>query len=162
MLSARMLSRLLVLGLVSALSAGCASPAAPGDVQLTPLVGSTDASGDIRGEATFVARDAEAFELLWRQFFGSSRGVPAVDFSRHLVVIATMGQQPTAGYAIEITGVAASRDGGLTVQVRTTAPGAGCVVAMVVTTPVVMSRATKVEGPVRFEFTRTTRDCAGR
>jgi hypothetical protein len=140
----------------------CASPLGPADTQLTPLAGSTDAAGDIRGEATWVVRDAETFARLWVQFFGRQREVPAVDFSRHMVVVATMGQQPTAGYAIEITGMSASRGGELAVHVRTTSPGANCGVATVLTTPVVMSRARRTDGPVRFDFTRSTRDCAGR
>lgn len=156
------LSRAALIGLVTAAAAGCASPVAPADLQLTPLTASTDAGGDIRGEATFVVHDAETFQRLWMEFFGRQREVPAVDFSQHMVLIATMGQQPTAGFGIEITGMTASRGGSLVVHVRTTAPGANCAVATVLTRPVVVSRARRADGPVRFDFTRTTRDCTGR
>src|SRR5436190_9786727 len=57
-----------------------------------------------------VVKSADAWEKLWKQHAaagGESDKIPAVDFSKEMVVVATMGTKRTGGYTIEIVGVEA-------------------------------------------------------
>ena len=144
-------------------ASGCASPAAPSDVTMTSLSETIEEDSGVHSESTFVVRDADTFKRVWTQVFSrrTDREMPVIDFSQQMVVIATMGRQPTTGYGIRIAGARRS-DRGLVVQVETISPGPSCVVAPMVTFPIAMSRLRSFDGPVRFDFKRTIRDCSGR
>lgn len=142
---------------------GCASPAAPSDVTMTSLSETIEEDSGVHSESTFVIRDADTFKRVWTQLFSrrTDREMPVIDFSQQMIVIATMGRQPTTGYGIRIAGARRS-DRGLVVQVETISPGPTCVVAPTVTFPIAMSRLRRYDGPVAFNVTRTIRNCSGR
>ena len=147
------------------LSACFSSPVEPTtDFALTSLSETEDATAaDVQTESTWVIRDQDQFQRIWDRFFARrfDRPMPAIDFSTQMVVVVTMGPQPTAGYAVRITGVSRN-DRGIVVHVTTSSPGPNCTVAQVRTLPTAFSRLRKTDRPVQFEFTRTTRDCAAR
>jgi len=93
----------LTAGLMAALLAAGVS-AAPPDLPLRTLA--RGQNGAITQSGRQVIRDRKAWEALWKQQFPGSAGsrVPAVDFSREMVLAAFQGQQTTGGYAIAITG----------------------------------------------------------
>jgi len=65
--------------------------------------------------------------------------VPVVQFEREVVAAAFLGQRPTAGYQIRLTG--ARRDGDrLVVTVERGAPPAGAITAQVITSPYCLVR----------------------
>jgi len=65
--------------------------------------------------------------------------VPGVAFEREVVAAAFLGQRPTAGYRIRLTG--AQRDGDrLVVTVEREAPPAGAITAQVITSPYCLVR----------------------
>ena len=131
---------------------------------LTSLEETVDATpDDERIERTWVIRDQASFEQLWNRLFArrTDRPMPTIDFTTQMVVAVSMGPQPTTGYAVRITGVRRA-DRGLVIDVTAISPGPNCQVAQVVTHPVAFSRIRKTDLPVRFEFTRTTRDCSTR
>jgi hypothetical protein len=62
----------------------------------------------IREAKQEVVQNADAWEKLWKQHAtatGEADKIPAVDFSKEMVIAATLGTKRTGGYAIEITGV---------------------------------------------------------
>jgi hypothetical protein len=71
-----------------------------------------------------VVKSADAWEKLWKQHVTSmsaSDKIPAVDFSKEMVVVATMGTKRSGGYSIEIVDVVASGET-LKISVKKTSP----------------------------------------
>jgi len=94
-------------------------------------------------------RDREAWLSLWRAH-GSSRPLPAVDFSREMVVAVFLGSRPTAGYAVEIVGYRQAGDA-IVVQYRETAPAPDAITAQVIVSPYDVVAIPKRTGNVTFE-----------
>jgi hypothetical protein len=95
------------------------------------------------------ARTAAEWAALWKAHT-FDRPLPAVDFSREMVVGVFMGSRPTAGFALEIVG-AADRDGTLVVTYRETTPPKGALTAQVLVAPYHLVGVPKHAGPVIFE-----------
>lgn len=99
----------------------------------------------------------EVWATLWRLHTPTPE-LPAIDFQREMVVVAAMGMRPTGGYNILIDG--ASEDaGGVTVRIRSTAPGAGCAVTLALTHPADVARLPRRDAPVAFEEKADTVNC---
>ena len=104
-----------------------------------------------------VVRDSGAFALLWRQVTGLRHGQPpTVDFRQYMIIAAAMGPQGSTGHDITIEGVEAG-SGVLRVRVRLTAPGAGCLVGGMITSPADLVRTVNRPTTVTFleAFTET-------
>src|SRR4030095_7079712 len=77
-------------------------------------------SGGISERVRLVIRDRDEFDKLWKQIYslGSDKPpLPEVDFSREMIVVAAMGQQPSSSYEIIVDG-ACEVDNQLEVLVR--------------------------------------------
>lgn len=108
-----------------------------------------------------VIRDAPAWETFWQGIVANIAprpAAPAIDFGRHLVFAAAMGQRPSGGYTIRIDSVFVSQ-GTVYAVVRATSPGPACGVAAVLTAPVAAVLIDRVDGPVRFVERRETAGC---
>ena len=84
-----------------------------------------------------VVKSADAWEKLWKQHAtaaGESEKIPAVDFSKEMVVVATMGTKRTGGYTIEIVGVEA-KDKALRISVKKTSPPPDAFTVQALTAP---------------------------
>jgi len=84
-----------------------------------------------------VVKSADAWEKLWKQHTtsaGESEKIPAVDFSKEMVVVATMGTKRTGGYTIEIVGVEA-KDKTLRISVKKTSPPPDAMTIQALTAP---------------------------
>jgi hypothetical protein len=84
-----------------------------------------------------VVKSADAWEKLWKQHTtaaGESDKIPAVDFSKEMVVVATMGTKRTGGYTIEIVGVEA-KDKTLKISVKKTSPPPDAMTIQALTAP---------------------------
>lgn len=98
---------------------------------------------------TVVVRDAAAWRKLW-QGHAPDRALPAVDFSKEMVVAVFLGSRPTAGYDVAIDGV--REDGGaLVVAYRETAPARDVMTAQVLTSPYHVAAVPARSGDVKFE-----------
>lgn len=78
--------------------------------------------GGITERMRLVIRDRDKFDELWQQlnrFQSYKPPLPEVDFSREMILVAAMGQQPTSGYEI-ILDSACELDHQLEVVVRST------------------------------------------
>ena len=84
-----------------------------------------------------VVKSADAWEKLWKQHSaaaGASDKIPAVDFSKEMVVVATMGTKRTGGYTIEIEGVEATGKT-LKISVKKTSPPPDAMTIQALTAP---------------------------
>ena len=109
-----------------------------------------------RGQTTWidsprqvVARTPEEWAKLWKAH-APDRQLPAVDFSKDMVVAVFLGSRPTAGYGVEIVGTK-EVDGALVIQYRQKQPPAGAITAQVITTPYVIVTMPQRAGDVKFE-----------
>lgn len=101
------------------------------------------------------ARTADEWNAVWKQH-APGRPVPAVDFSREMVVGIFIGSRNSAGYSVEIVGVekqaaTVGGPGGIVVRYKETAPGRAAVTAQIVTSPYDLVAVPKQDGTVRFE-----------
>jgi protease stability complex PrcB-like protein len=94
----------------------------------------------VRSEADWAA--------LWKEN-GAGGPLPAVDFSREMVVGVFAGTRPTAGYGVEIVR-AVDASGTLIVDYVETAPGRDRVAAQILTAPFHLVAIPKHEGMVTF------------
>jgi len=83
---------------------------------------------------TRVIRTATEWQTFWTNTFGTTQPVPQIDFNRNMAAVVLLGQRPTAGYNVIITG---AEDVGNRIEVRyrATAPNPGDPVAQVITSP---------------------------
>jgi hypothetical protein len=96
-----------------------------------------------------VAKTAADFATLWKTH-NYDKAVPAVDFSREIVVAVFMGSRPTGGFSVEITSVTES-GGDVVVGYRERAPAADVVTAQVLTSPFHIVAIPKTEGRITFK-----------
>lgn len=96
-----------------------------------------------------VARTQAEWTALWKAH-DFDKPVPAVDFSREMVVAVFMGSRPTAGYSVEITSVDERRSATV-VSYRETMPARGAIAAQVITFPFHIVAVPNRSGDVTFE-----------
>ena len=95
------------------------------------------------------ARTAAEWATLWRQHAGD-QPAPRVDFAVNTVLAVFLGARPSAGYAVEITGIRAEGTG-LVVLWSERRPQGDLVTAQVLTSPAHIVAVPKVAGTIRFE-----------
>lgn len=102
--------------------------------------------------ARLVIRDAAAWKAAWEQIWARvipKPELPGIDFDQQMVVLAAMGSRPTGGHGIFIQG-AHQGEAHIEVSVRSTSPGAGCMVTQAFTAPVDVILLPRSEQEVRF------------
>jgi hypothetical protein len=115
----------------------------------------------IERRAESVVRDSASWARLWTQIVGSHRPMPplpAVDFSREMLLVASMGTQRTGGYAIWIGDLTIVNDT-IRVAVLEQRPGPRCGTTAALTEPVTLARVDRSDLPVAFVSTPRTADC---
>ena len=84
-----------------------------------------------------VVKNADAWQKVWKQHVtatGESDKIPAVDFSKEMVVVATMGTKRSGGYSIEIVDVDA-KGKTLKISVKKTSPPPDAMTIQALTAP---------------------------
>ena len=94
-------------------------------------------------------RSAAEWEALWKEN-GANAPLPAVDFSREMVVAVLLGRRPTAGYGVEIVRIVGN-GGALVVEYVETAPSRDTITAQILTSPYHLAAIPKSEGAVSFK-----------
>ena len=105
------------------------------------------------------------FEILRKTYIGGKEQPPPVDFSVDKVLLVTMGQKNTGGYAVELANNEANVDSGvLTISVQWREPGRGMMVTQVLTSPCMLLKIPEVDferieindqnGSIRLSSTR--------
>jgi len=108
-----------------------------------------------------VIGDEEAWSAFWDEFMGPVEprpDPPAIDFSTHMVIAATMGQRNSGGYSISVEQVA-EKDGTLYAAVREVTPGVLCVTTDALTAPAVAVTVPRNSGTVAFVDTELELPC---
>ena len=138
---------------VSELDVGGPKPAKPNQRTLF--------QGSIWQRSRLAIRNRDEFSRFWEQLLGTSSHrppPPEVDFSREMIVVAAMGQQPSSGYQIVIDG-ACEVNNRLEVFVRSmNLAKCGGLQLGVVTAPVHIVRLPQTQLPVVFQETEVS-DC---
>ncbi len=109
-----------------------------------------------------VIRDENSWDDFWNEFVSlvEPRPIaPAIDFSTHMVIAATMGQQTSGGYTISVEEVA-EKDGTLYAAVQEVTPGALCITTDVITAPAVAVTVPRHDGPVAVVERELALPCA--
>lgn len=109
-----------------------------------------------------VIRSAAEWEALWGEATANQRPAPATpqfDFGAEMLLVATMGERPSGGYAIAIDSVY-TLAGTLHAVVRETSPDSACFVAGVITSPVVVVRVPRSSAPVEFSTRAAVHLCS--
>ncbi len=94
-------------------------------------------------------RSAAEWSALWKTHDPSGQ-LPAVDFSREMVVAVFLGSRPTGGYGVEIVR-AVGNSGTLVVEYVETAPSRDAITAQILTAPYHLAAIPKHDGEVRFQ-----------
>jgi hypothetical protein len=138
-------------------------PAARQPVALTRLAPGAEPLSSFSGlseRTRLVVRDAAEWKQAWSRIWGSQTppALPAVDFTREMVIIAGTGTRSSGGHRIAIDS-AYIEGGTLHVVVRTEAPGANCLTSQALTAPVDVARVPRSEGQVTFSEMEASRSC---
>ncbi len=96
--------------------------------------------------------DTADWSAIWRRIVGTSStaAVPAVDFSREMLLVVGMGQAPCMGYQINIDTVFRDKDKRIYAVVRERHHGARCGCLNEVVSPVDVIRVPRTIRPVTF------------
>lgn len=100
-----------------------------------------------------VVRDETSWQALWSQIherFSEVPPVPAVDFSREMVVVVALGLRSSGGYSILVDAAHEASNAGLLVTVRSISPGSKCARTAALTQPVDIARVPRRDGEVSF------------
>ena len=117
-------------------------------------------SSGYRDSARVAIRDSSAWRRAWAQIHanGSAQPVPAVDFSREMVVLVALGTRATGGFSIFVDSARAGA-GRVEVLVRRVAPGPACGVTAALSEPVDLARIPAASEPVTFRERAEISDC---
>jgi hypothetical protein len=108
-----------------------------------------------------VVRTEAQWQALWTLVVRGHQpvpAVPAVDFSREMVVVAAMGSRPTGGYSITVDSVTAGADA-IHAYVTERSPGRGCLTTQAFTAPVDAVAIPADGRAVRFHQTTIVHGC---
>ena len=104
-----------------------------------------------------VVRDADTWIAVWDKLIGSGRpkpALPAVDFDRHMVLVASSGTKASGGYTILI-----ERYEGGTAHVLLTSPGRSCGTTAALTNPADAVLVPRTSNPVQWADRDSTHEC---
>ena len=108
-----------------------------------------------------VVRDQAAWITAWSSLWPNGvpiPALPAVDFSKDMIVIAALGGRNTGGYSIFVDSARAAASG-LVVFVGTSSPGRHCITTQAFTQPVDIARVPRTEAAVAFVDVPRVEDC---
>jgi hypothetical protein len=118
-------------------------------------------SSELKRRVGLTIRGERRWKRVWRKL---SAGIeprprrPRIDFSRHMLLVAVQGRQPSGGHRTTITGVE-DTGGRLIVDVNDVSPGPSCITTGVETSPYHVVRVRRSSDPVDFTRHPVVRDC---
>jgi PrcB C-terminal len=118
-------------------------------------------SSGVNDSTRRVITDSTMFAQLWRSAYsrrGHQPAVPAIDFSREMVIVASMGTRNTGGYTIAVDSVRIS-GAELQVFVASRIPGPTCGTTAALTQPVVMVAVPRASLTARYVERVIPTDC---
>lgn len=136
-----------------------------GQVRLEPYQSVDHAFRDAKSHLTHSVRltvqDSADWRAVWARIAGpnASKEPPAVDFTREMLLVAGMGEQPCMGYLINIDTIFRDDDRRIYAVVRERHRGAGCGCLNEVVSPVDVVRVPRTIRPVTFLERRESNVC---
>ena len=100
--------------------------------------------------AQVVARTPAEWAALWRRHAGDQAPPPAIDLTKRTVVAVFLGTRPSAGYAVEVSGLKQSGTSSLIVEWRERVPAPGNISAQLLTSPAHLVSIPKFDGEITF------------
>jgi hypothetical protein len=118
-------------------------------------------SSGLNDSTRAVVRDAAAWATIWGAIHRHSSlpPLPAVDFTRDMVVVVALGTRPSGGYSIYVDSAHAVANGGTEVVVHKVNLGAGCGATAALTQPVDIALLPRRDGQVTFRDRTTAPPC---
>lgn len=114
-----------------------------------------------KGKVYFTISSQEEWQKVWGEINSGSTPVPAlpaVDFTKEMLVLVFQGNQSTGGYSVEVTGVE-KKDGVVGVMVKEISPGAGCMTTQVLTAPSHIVKIPKVDAKFEYDIKYERTEC---
>jgi hypothetical protein len=110
--------------------------------------------------AELVLRDKAAFAAAWNTVHNGIPGNPAptVDFGQKMVVLVALGQRNTGGFSVSFDSMTVEA-GTPRVRYTVTSPGASCMTAQVLTSPVDIVVVRRVEAQAQFIARPVVKEC---
>lgn len=118
-------------------------------------------SSGIEERRQAVIRDSTTWARVWTEIMGSHRPgapLPAVDFAREMLVVASMGTRSSGGYSMAVDSIRAARDT-VFLRIREYSPGSQCGTTGALTAPVGLARLERSEQPIAFDIEARTLEC---
>jgi hypothetical protein len=110
---------------------------------------------------TAVIRDSTVWATAWATIHANQQPVPtlpAVDFSREMVVLVGLGSKGSGGWNVTLASVHDSA-GTLVIRFVERSPGPGCATTQALTEPVDIARIPRWDGEVRFAGVQVVGTC---
>lgn len=129
--------------------------------RLSPHPGSFLYYSGLQQPERLAIRDQAAWVAAWRSLWPNGMAapaLPAVDFSKDMIVIAALGGRSTGGYSIFVDSARATASG-LVVFIGTSSPGRHCVTTQAFTQPVDIARMPRTDAAVAFVDVPRVEDC---
>ena len=151
------------------LAVGCTTAQIDGSAPKTPgalVVGSDSLSpyqwnSGITTRERMIITDAATWSKVWGDIVAShspTPALPAADFGRETIVVASMGQRSSGGYSISIDSAGVAGDT-VILAVTERSPGPTCGTTAALTAPVAFARVLLPRAVVRFEEKKVVSDC---
>jgi hypothetical protein len=123
-----------------------------------------NAKSQLPSSVRLAIMDTADWTAVWKRVVGSASvaPVPAVDFSREMLLVVGMGQAPCMGYQINVDTVFRDKDKRIYAVVRERHHGSRCGCLNEVVSPVDVVRVPKTVRPVTFLERRETNVCEER
>jgi hypothetical protein len=118
-------------------------------------------SEELREMSAVIANSDEEFARIWVRVYAGRMPmppVPAIDFTRESVVIATSGRHGSGGYSVSIDSLTEIPEG-MRLAITAHSPGSRCIVTEGLTTPVHIVRVRKLPGVVLFDWRDRVEEC---
>lgn len=110
------------------------------------------ASSELQKPAGLAIRGQRHWKRVWRSLTAGTEPRPRrprIDFSRHMLLVAVQGRQPSGGHETRITDVG-DTGASLIADVDDVAPGRSCITTKVETSPYHVVRVRRTGDPVHF------------
>ena len=120
-----------------------------------------DAKSHLTHSVRLTVQDRADWRTVWARIAGPNDAAepPAVDFTREMLLVAGMGEQPCMGYLINIDTIFRDDDRRIYAVVRERHRGAGCGCLNEVVSPVDVVRVPRTIRPVTFLERRESNVC---
>lgn len=120
-----------------------------------------DAKSHLTNSVRITVQDSADWRTVWARIAGpnSNAEPPAVDFTREMLLVAGMGEQPCMGYLINIDTIFRDDERRIYAVVRERHRGAGCGCLNEVVSPVDVVRVPRTIRPVTFLERRESNVC---